>query len=98
MVALVNEVTQRTLLRVLRKEKYHPYKIQLVHKLIGDNYDERQQFSETIIELQQQIDIGIGKNFFRIRSLFEPGNFQLLEWDKSSLDGQVTYSTYSEIN
>ncbi|KAJ8961901.1 hypothetical protein NQ318_021519 [Aromia moschata] len=36
LVASENEVSQTTVLRILRKENYHPYKVQL--KLTGERY------------------------------------------------------------
>lgn len=50
-VASNNDVSQRTVLRVLKKEKYHPYKIKLLHELNEDDPDRRLQFCETMMEI-----------------------------------------------
>ncbi|KAJ8951166.1 hypothetical protein NQ318_021610 [Aromia moschata] len=44
LVASENEVSQTTVLRILRKENYHPYKFQLVQELKEDDPDRRLQF------------------------------------------------------
>lgn len=45
-IALDNAVSQRSVLRVLRSEKYHPYKVQLHQELNEDDPDRRIQFCE----------------------------------------------------
>ncbi|KAJ8935533.1 hypothetical protein NQ318_001764 [Aromia moschata] len=44
LVASENEVSQTIVLRILRKENYHPYKFQLVQELNEDDPDRRLQF------------------------------------------------------
>lgn len=44
-----HNVEQRTILRVLNKEKYHPYKIQLVHELSEDDPDRRTEFCDLMM-------------------------------------------------
>ncbi|KAJ8940466.1 hypothetical protein NQ318_000570 [Aromia moschata] len=51
LVASENEVSQTTVLRILRKENYHPYKFQLVQELNEDDPDRRLQFCETMMNL-----------------------------------------------
>lgn len=41
--------------QILRKAKYHPYKVQLIHELLEDDFDRRVQFCEQIIDLNNQI-------------------------------------------
>ncbi|KAJ8961650.1 hypothetical protein NQ318_021247 [Aromia moschata] len=53
LVASENEVSQTTVLRILRKENYHPYKFQLVQELNEDDPDRRLQFCETMMNLCQ---------------------------------------------
>ncbi|KAJ8962824.1 hypothetical protein NQ318_001224 [Aromia moschata] len=53
LVASENEVSQTTVLRILRKENYHPYKLQLVQELNEDDPDRRLQFCETMMNLCQ---------------------------------------------
>lgn len=53
LVALENEVSQTTVLRIMRKEKYRPYKIQLVQELNEDDPDRRLQFCEIMMGLCQ---------------------------------------------
>ncbi|KAJ8948571.1 hypothetical protein NQ318_007575 [Aromia moschata] len=62
LVAPEYEVSQTTVLRILRKENYHLYKFQLVQELNEDDPNRRLQFCETItnlcqtnLNLQQQI-------------------------------------------
>ncbi|KAJ8962527.1 hypothetical protein NQ318_000918 [Aromia moschata] len=47
LVASENEVSQTTVLRILRKENYHPYKFQLVQEFNEDDPDRRLQFFNT---------------------------------------------------
>ncbi|KAJ8938356.1 hypothetical protein NQ318_000148, partial [Aromia moschata] len=53
LVASENEVSQTTVLRILRKENYHPYKFQFVQELNEDDLDRRLQFCETMMNLCQ---------------------------------------------
>ncbi|KAJ8952244.1 hypothetical protein NQ318_007403 [Aromia moschata] len=53
LVASENKVSQTTVLRILRKENYHPYKFQLVQELDEDDPDRRLQFCETMMNLCQ---------------------------------------------
>ncbi|KAJ8949830.1 hypothetical protein NQ318_000529, partial [Aromia moschata] len=50
LVASENEVSQTTVIRILRKENYHPYKFQLVQELNQDEPDWRLQFYYVDIE------------------------------------------------
>lgn len=49
-VALDNNVDHVTVLRTLKKEKWHPYKVVLVQELLEDDFDRRIQFCETVME------------------------------------------------
>lgn len=49
-LAAVSGVSRTTVQRILKKHKFHPYKISLVHELNEDDYDRRLQFCETISE------------------------------------------------
>ncbi|KAJ8956331.1 hypothetical protein NQ318_015069 [Aromia moschata] len=49
LVASENEVSQTTVLFILRKENYHPYKFQLVQELNEDDPDRRLQFCGNIL-------------------------------------------------
>ncbi|KAJ8942746.1 hypothetical protein NQ318_007913 [Aromia moschata] len=53
LVASENEVSQTTVLRILRKENYHPYKFQLVQELSEDDTHRRLQFCKTMMNLCQ---------------------------------------------
>ncbi|KAJ8948833.1 hypothetical protein NQ318_013485 [Aromia moschata] len=53
LVASENEVSQTTVLRILRKGNYHRYKSQLVQELNEDDPDRRLQFCETMMNLCQ---------------------------------------------
>lgn len=50
-IAANNEVSQRSVLRILKTEKYHPYKVQLVQELSEDDPDRRLQFCEIMQDL-----------------------------------------------
>ncbi|XP_071055356.1 histone-lysine N-methyltransferase SETMAR-like [Onthophagus taurus] len=45
-IAADHQVSQRSVLRVLRAERYHPYKVQLVQELNEDDTDRRMEFCE----------------------------------------------------
>lgn len=49
-VALDLNVCQSSVKKILHKEKYHPYKIRLIHELNEDDYDRRLQFCENMQE------------------------------------------------
>jgi transposase len=51
-LALNHDVSITSIRRVLRKEKAHPYKVQLIHELTEDDPDKRMEFCEI---LQNQI-------------------------------------------
>ncbi|KAJ8952226.1 hypothetical protein NQ318_022676 [Aromia moschata] len=53
LVASENEVSETTVLRILTKENYNPYKFQLVQELNEDDPDRRLQFCETMMNLCQ---------------------------------------------
>lgn len=48
------DVSKSSVLRVLKKEKYHPYKIQMVQELNDDDPDRRLQFCEIVTNRCQQ--------------------------------------------
>lgn len=49
-IALNENVSRRSVSRMLKLEKFHPYKIQLVHELVDDDYDRRLEFCEDMME------------------------------------------------
>lgn len=48
-LALDNNISQGTVLNILHKEKFHPYKVKLVQELSEDDFDRRVQFCEEIM-------------------------------------------------
>lgn len=48
-LALNNNVDQSFVVKLFRKEKYHPYKVQLIHELNKDDPDRRLQFCEELM-------------------------------------------------
>lgn len=50
-LALNHNVSQTSVVRLLKKEKYHPYKVQLIHELNEDDPDRRLQFCEQLMAL-----------------------------------------------
>lgn len=55
------EISQSSILRVFKSEKYHPYKVQLVHELNEDDSDRRIEFCE-IMEARCLLDPSFKKN------------------------------------
>ncbi|KAJ8939198.1 hypothetical protein NQ318_019439 [Aromia moschata] len=95
LVASENEVSQTTVLRILRKENYHPYKFQLVQEIIEDDPDRRLQFCETMMNLCQT-NPNLHQQILFSNESTEPSKLQLLE-SEFSLDHRSTYSTSAEI-
>lgn len=50
-LALDHEVGKSSVKRILKKEKYHPYKIKLIHELNEDDPDRRIEFCETLMNI-----------------------------------------------
>lgn len=48
-VAADNSVCQSTVLKYLKRNKWHPYKVQLVQELLDDDFDRRLEFCETMM-------------------------------------------------
>lgn len=48
---LDHEISQRSVLRILHKNKFHPYKVKLVQELSEDDFDRRVQFCEEIMDM-----------------------------------------------
>ncbi|KAJ8957626.1 hypothetical protein NQ318_017515 [Aromia moschata] len=92
---------QATVLRILRKENYHPYKFQLVQELNEDDPERQLLFCETMMNLcqtnpnlRQQI---LFSDEATSKRHSDPSKLQVLESDESSLDHRSTYSTSAEI-
>lgn len=49
-VGLDNNMDHTTVLKILKKEKWHPYKVHLVQELLEDDFDRRVEFCENIME------------------------------------------------
>lgn len=63
-------VSQRSVLRILKKEKYHPYKIELHQELNEDDPDRRLQFSEIMQELCNRNPLFINQILFSDEATF----------------------------
>lgn len=50
-IAAENNASKSSVLRVLKKEKYHPFKVHLVHELNEDDGDRRIEFCETMMNM-----------------------------------------------
>jgi hypothetical protein len=63
--AAENDVSQRSILHLLKKEKYHLHKIQLLQELNEDDPDRRMQFSTNIYYgfMQSQSTISASNTF-----------------------------------
>ncbi|KAK0071654.1 hypothetical protein PV325_012546, partial [Microctonus aethiopoides] len=44
------EISRRSVGRILKREKYHPYKIRLVQELFEDDFDRLLEFCETMMD------------------------------------------------
>lgn len=44
-----HEITPMSLYKILKRNKFHPYKTRLIHELNKDNFDRRVYFCETIM-------------------------------------------------
>lgn len=49
-IATENSLSKSTVLRYLKKNKFHPYKINLVHELNEEDFDRRMEFCEVMME------------------------------------------------
>lgn len=47
----MHEISRRSVIRILKREKYHPYKIRLVHELAEEDFDRRLQFCEILMDI-----------------------------------------------
>nr|CAH7725153.1 unnamed protein product [Callosobruchus chinensis] len=54
----ITGISRTSIQRILKHYKWHPYKIQLLHELNGDDHDRRLQFCEIICPFRY---VGIGK-------------------------------------
>lgn len=50
-LALNHDISRRSVGRILKSEKYHPYKIQLVQELSEDDFDRRLEFCERLMDI-----------------------------------------------
>lgn len=50
-IARARNISRRSVARILKREKYHPYKIQLVQELSEDDFDRRIEFCERLMEI-----------------------------------------------
>ncbi|EFN74234.1 hypothetical protein EAG_00125, partial [Camponotus floridanus] len=47
-VAALNEVCQKSVRNILKKHKFHPYKMHYVQELVHEDFDRRMEFCELI--------------------------------------------------
>jgi len=48
--ALQHDIDQKSVLKILKNNKFHPYKVHLVQELNDDNFDRRIEFCELMME------------------------------------------------
>lgn len=60
--AQAHNISQGSTFNILKRHKYHPYKIIVTQKLMEDDFDRRIQFCE---EMMNQIDNFLNFLFFR---------------------------------
>ena len=56
-MALQENVSQSFVVKFLKKEKLHPYKVQLIHELSEDDPDRRLEFCESFMTRMTTIPI-----------------------------------------
>lgn len=44
------DVSQKTVVSILRNNKFHPYKVRLVQELLEDDFDRREEFADIMME------------------------------------------------
>lgn len=59
-VGRVHAISHRSVLKQLHKEKFHPYKMQLVQELVQDDFEKRVEFCNTMLE-KFNMDLEFGK-------------------------------------
>lgn len=69
-VALDNEVSHQTVLRTLKKEKLHPYKVNLVQELMEEDFDRRVEFCEILMEKNNSDPMFLKKVLFSDEATF----------------------------
>lgn len=69
-VALDNDVAKTSVRKILKQEKYHPYKIKLIHELNEDDPDRRLEFCETIMNICNNDRIFSSRIIFSDESTF----------------------------
>jgi hypothetical protein len=50
-IALDRNISQTSVLKLLKVQNFHPYKLQLVYELAEDDFDRRQEFYEQMMEI-----------------------------------------------
>lgn len=65
-----NNVSHMAVHRLLKTEKFHPYKITLVQELSEDDYDRRLEFCETMMELCNANPIFVNQIIFSDEATF----------------------------
>lgn len=48
--AMEHDVSHTSVLQILKRGKFHPFKIHLVHELLEDDFDRRVEFCDTVME------------------------------------------------
>lgn len=71
-VALNHDMSRKSVQNILKRAKYHPYKIHLVHELNEDDFDRRLQFCETMMTM-----IDANENFVKRIVFSDEATFQL---------------------
>jgi hypothetical protein len=66
-LALNHNMSRRSIQTIMRREKFHSYKIQLFHELTEDDFDRRNEFCEIMMNKINQDD-----NFIMCSFLMNP--------------------------
>jgi hypothetical protein len=69
-LALNHNMSRRSIQKIMKREKFHPFKIQLLHELAEDDFDRRTEFCEIMINKINQDDNFINHVLFSDESTF----------------------------
>lgn len=69
-IALDNEIGKTTVRRILKKEKYHAYKVKLIHELNEDDPERRLEFCELLMNLANNDPFFTSRIIFSDESTF----------------------------
>lgn len=69
-VGIENNISQSSVIRILKHENFHPYKLQIVQELTEDDPDRRLQFCEQMMQLIDENTVNLRNILFSDESTF----------------------------